>query len=86
MLALTLLTVAVVVLVLVGYLAAIAWSLRRTARHVAALADGLEAVREHTRPLGDKLVTVNGALGALLGGLESADRHLARVAALVDRG
>jgi hypothetical protein len=85
MLALTLLTVALVVLVLAGYLVAIAWSLGRTARHLAALADGLEAVRDHTRPLGDRLVTVNGALGALLGGLESADRHLARVADVVDR-
>lgn len=85
MLALTFLTVALVVLVLAGYLVAIAWSLVRTARRVTALADGLEAVRDHTRPLGDKLVGINGALGALLGGLEAADRHLARVADVVDR-
>ena len=38
----------------------------------------LEAVRDHTAPLPEKLTTINGALGALLGGLEAADRHLHR--------
>jgi hypothetical protein len=47
---------------------------------VAAIADGLEAVRGHTAPLPEKLTTINGALGALLGGLESADRHVGRAA------
>jgi hypothetical protein len=47
---------------------------------VAAIADGLEAVRDHTAPLPEKLTTINGALGALLGGLESADRHVGRAA------
>jgi hypothetical protein len=74
LLTLTLITVALVVLALAGYLIAIAW------KSVAAIADGLEAVRGHTAPLPEKLTTINGALGALLGGLESADRHVGRAA------
>ncbi|WP_410959849.1 hypothetical protein, partial [Salmonella sp. SAL4356] len=49
-----------------------------TRRSVAAIAEGREAVRDHTGPLPEKLTTINGALGALLGGLESADRHVGR--------
>ena len=77
---LTLITVAAVVLALAGYLIAIAWALLDTRRSVAAVADGLEAVAGHTRPLGDKLTAINGALGSLLGGLESAGRHVGRIA------
>ncbi len=80
LLILTLITVAAVVVVLAGYLIAIAWALLDTRRKVAAIADGLEAVAGHTRPLGDKLIAINGALGALLGGLESAGQHVGRVA------
>ena len=80
LLTLTLITVALVVLALAGYLIAIAWALLDTRKSVAAIADGLEAVRGHTAPLPEKLTTINGALGALLGGLEAADRHLGRAA------
>ena len=80
LLTLTLITVALVVIALAGYLIAIAWALLDTRRSVAAIADGLVAVRDHTAPLPEKLTTINGALGALLGGLEAADRHLARAA------
>ena len=69
LLALTLITAALVVLALAGYLIAIAWALLDTRRSVAAIADGLEAVAGHTAPLPEKLTTINGALGALLGGL-----------------
>jgi len=78
LLILTLITTGLVVLALAGYLIAIAWALVDTKRSVAAIADGLEAVRDHTAPLPEKLTTINGALGALLGGLEAADRHLDR--------
>jgi hypothetical protein len=37
-------------------------------------------VAGHTAPLGDKLTTINGALGQLLAGLGAADRHLGRAA------
>ena len=78
LLILTLITTGLVVLALAGYLIAIAWALLDTRRSVAAIADGLEAVRDHTAPLPERLTTINGALGALLGGLEAADAHLDR--------
>lgn len=78
LLILTLVTAGLVVVALAGYLIAIAWALLDTKRSVAAIADGLEAVRDHTAPLPEKLTTINGALGALLGGLEAADGHLVR--------
>ena len=80
LLILTLITVALVVLALAGYLIAIAWALLDTRRSVAAIADGLQAVATHTTPLPEKLTTINGALGALLGGLEAAHRHVGRAA------
>jgi len=80
LLTLTLITVALVVIALAAYLIAIAWALLDARRSVAAIADGLLAVCDHTAPLPEKLTTINGALGALLGGLEAADRHLARSA------
>ena len=86
LLTLTLITVAVVVVVLAGYLIAIAWSLVQTRKSVAAIADGLEAVAGHTRPLPEKLTTINGALTQLLAGLQAADRHLGRVATVFKLG
>lgn len=80
LLTLTLITVALVVLALAGYLIAIAWALYQAKRSVAAIADGLEEVARSTAPLGDKLTTINGALGQLLAGLRAADRHLGRAA------
>jgi hypothetical protein len=80
LLILTLITVALVVVALAGYLIAIAWALHQAKRSVAAIADGLEAVRGHTQPLPVKLATINGALGTLLDGLRVADRHLGRAA------
>lgn len=80
LLVLTVITAAVVVLALAGYLIAIAWALLDTRRSVAAIADGLEAVRDHTGPLPEKLSAINGALGLLLRRLGDADRHLGRAA------
>ena len=80
LLILTLITVGLVVVALAGYLIAIAWALLDTRRSVAAIADGLAAVRGHTAPLPEKLTTINGALGALLGGLTAVDRHAGRAA------
>lgn len=73
---LTLITVLLVVVALAGYLAAVAWALRDASRSVAAIADGLEAVRDHTAPVEEKLVTINAALGALSDGLKVVDGHL----------
>jgi len=80
LLTLTLITVALVVVALAGYLIAIAWCLIDAKKSVAAIADGLEAVKGHTAPLEEKLTIINGALSALLGGLGSADGHLLRAA------
>ena len=86
LLTLTLFTVALVVLVLAGYLIAIAWALVNAKRSVAAIADGLEAVAGHTQPLPERLTTINGALSQLLTGLQAADRHLGRVATVFKLG
>ena len=80
LLVLTLVTAALVVIALAGYLIAIAWALNDARKSVRAIADGLEAVQGHTAPLGAKLTAINGGLAALLGGLQSADGHLARAA------
>lgn len=82
LLILTLITIALVVIALAGYLIAIAWALRGARNSVAAIADGLEAVVGHTQPLPEKLTTINGALTALLGGLRVADGHLGRAASV----
>lgn len=78
LLTLTLVLVAVVVLGLATYLIAVAVALLSARRDVAHIADALEAVAGHTAPLEEKLVTINGALSALSGGLEAADTHLGR--------
>jgi hypothetical protein len=80
LLVLTLITAALVVVALAGYLIAIAWALNDARKSVKAIADGLEAVQGHTAPLGEKLTAINGGLVALLGGLKSADGHLGRAA------
>lgn len=77
---LTLAVVAVVVLGLAGYLAAVAWALLHARHSVTRIANALESVARQTTPVEDKLVTINGALSALAGGLDTADRHLARAA------
>jgi len=86
LLTLTLVTVALVVLALAGYLILIAVALVNTRRSVAAIADGLEAVAGHTAPLPDRLTTINGALVQLLTGLREADRHIGRVATVFKLG
>ena len=86
LLILTLITVALVVVALAGYLIAIVVQLMAAKRSVAAIADGLEAVAGHTDPLPEKLTTINGALVQLLTGLQAADRHLGRVATVFKLG
>jgi hypothetical protein len=83
---LTLITVALVVLALAGYLIAIVVQLVAAKRSIAAIADGLEAVAAHTAPLPDQLTTINDALVQLLTGLQAADRHLGRVATVFKIG
>jgi len=86
LLTLTLITVALVVVALAGYLIAIVVQLAAAKRSIAAIADGLEVVAGHTAPLPEKLTTINGALVQLLAGLKLADRHLGRVATVFKLG
>ena len=86
LLTLTLVTIALVVVALAGYLIAIAWQLIGARRSVAAIAGGLEAVVGHTQPLPERLTTINGALTQLLTGLQAADRHLGRVGTVFKLG
>ena len=83
---LTLITVALVVIALAGYLILIVVQLSAARRSVTAIADGLEVVAGHTAPLPEKLTTINGALVQLLTGLQAADRHLGRVATVFKLG
>lgn len=80
LLTLTLVIVALVVLALAGFLALVAFALLDARKSLNAVADALEAVAAHTTPLEHKLVTINGALSALSGGLAAADQHLGRAA------
>lgn len=77
---LTVVIVALVVLALAGFLALVAFALLNARTSVRAIADTLEVVSAHTTPLEQKLVTINGALSALAGGLAAADQHLGRAA------
>lgn len=77
---LTLVLVAVVVLGLASHLIAVAWALTDARRSVTRIADALERVAGQTEPLERKLVTINGALGALDGGLDAARLHVTRIA------
>ena len=77
---LTLIIVALVVVALAGFLALVAHALLDARRSLTAIADALEATASHTTPLERKLTTINGALSALAGGLDSADTHLGRAA------
>ncbi len=77
---LTLFLVAVVVLVLVAYLVAIAYFLRRADRNLVQLLDGLQAIRGHVRPLPEDLGTINAALRQVRLNLLGSDSHLAAAA------
>lgn len=76
----TLILVALVVAVLAAALALVALALVDARRSVTAIADALEAAAANTGPLEQKLVTINGALSALAGGLDAADHHIGRAA------
>lgn len=74
---LTLAAVAIVVVVLVVYLVGIIYYLRRANQHLSQLTEGLEAIRGHTRPLPEKLTTINGAMVTLRDHLKGTDDGLA---------
>lgn len=81
---LTLGVVTAVVVVLAGYLIAIAVQLWRARRNVALLADALETVGERTAPLPEKVQAISGVLGQIDDGFGSVERQLAGVADLLE--
>lgn len=77
---LTLAVAAAVVLVLAGYLIAVATALVKARNNVSRLADGLERVARHTAPLEEKTAAVGGALEDIAAGFEQVDRDLGSAA------
>ncbi len=73
----------VIVVVLAGHLILIAAALIRTNRNLAKLVGGLEAIRDHTAPLGMDLTAINEAAIALRDGLVAVDEHLRGIARIV---
>ncbi|HEV2109118.1 MAG TPA: hypothetical protein VGR16_12715 [Thermomicrobiales bacterium] len=73
---LTLGLVAVIVVVLAGYLVLIALSLLRANRNLDKLAGGLEAVRDNTASLGSDISAINAAAATLNDGLSRIGSHL----------
>lgn len=67
---LTLVEVLLVVLVLAGYLVAIARSLRRISATLGLVTFGVRAIESQTAPIGPALGTVNGALEQVAGALQ----------------
>jgi len=78
-----------IVLVLAGYLVAIAWYLYRAGggprSELARLAEGLSVVARHVKPLGQRMATTAGALAALRDELAAVEKNLARTAQAVRR-
>ncbi len=72
----TVVVVAAIVLVLVGFLLGIILALYRGQRSLARLVAGLQAVDGHTAPLAPGLGAINQGLTALLGALLGADANL----------
>ena len=76
----TLVVLALVVVVLAVYLVSVALALAAANHNLKQLAGGLEAIQGHSQPLPRDLTVINGALVALLQGLQSVDAHLVGIA------
>lgn len=82
---LTLGVAALIVAVLVVYLVAIVHALASAKRSLEQLAQGLIAVRDHTRPLPEHMNAINGGLTTLLQGLVAVNGDLAAVVQIAQR-
>jgi uncharacterized membrane protein len=80
---LTVVATALLVVLVAGYLIAVAVRLMRANRHLWQLAEGLEGIEANTRNLGDRLRTINGANMQLVEGLRKVDAHLRGVAVML---
>ena len=66
----TLVEVLLVVLVLAGYLIAIAAVLRRVSKTLGLVTFGVRAIEKQTEPIGPALKDINGALEQVAGALD----------------
>jgi len=66
---LTLVEVLLVLGVLVGYLVAIARSLRRTSAHLSKVSFGVRAIESQCAPIGARVGRINEQLGTISGAL-----------------
>lgn len=74
----TLIYIAILVAVLAVGLIMIAWRLTMTAKAIEQIHAALGEAEANTRPLGEGVGTINGALSAVAGGLASIHGHLGR--------
>ena len=72
----TLSYIAILVAVLAVGLIMIAWRLSMTAKAIAEIHAALGQAEANTRPLGESVGTINGALASLSDGLKSVYGHL----------
>lgn len=68
------------------YLILILVALKRAADHLERLAGGLVQIRDDTRPLEDKVGTINGGLAGLLPPLLAVNGNLGRIVEVAGRG
>lgn len=81
----TLIYIGVLVAVLAVGLIMIAWRLTMTAKAIGEIHAALGQAEVNTRPLADNINTINGALSALSGGLQSVLGHLLTANAALGR-
>lgn len=81
----TLIYIAILVAVLAVGLIMIAWRLSMTAKAIGEIHAALGQAEANTRPLGDSVGTINGALSALSDGLKSVYGHLIRADSALGR-
>lgn len=74
----TLIYLAILVAVLAAGLIMIAWRLTMTAKAIREIHAALGEAEVNTRPLGDSIGTINGALSGVSSGLSSVHGHLVR--------
>ena len=82
---LTVAAAAVLVLVLAGYLIAIAWALIQARRNVAELASTLETIADATVALPRSIEETDAAVAALVEVLPKEDTGSSRIATPTDR-
>lgn len=68
------------------YLVLIFVALKRAADHLEQLAGGLVQICDHTRPLEDKVTTINGGLAGLVAPLLAVNGNLTKIVEVARSG